>query len=51
MAESEGIGVKPQGVGVYDNCLREASILTATDCSPELHLRRRNRSDVCRRDV
>ena len=41
MAESERVGVKLYGVGAYDGCLGEASILTATDRSAELHLRGR----------
>lgn len=39
VAESEGTGVKLYGVGAYEGCLGEASILIATDPSPELHLR------------
>ena len=39
VAESEGVGVKLYGVGAYDGCLGEASILTATVRSPESHLR------------
>ena len=39
VAESEGIGVKLYGVGAYEGCLGEASILTAIDRSLDLHLR------------
>lgn len=38
MAETEGAGVKVYGVGAYEGCLGEASILIATDRSQELHL-------------
>lgn len=48
MAESEGVGVKLYGVGAYDRCLGEASIVTATDPSPELHLQGCNRSELWR---
>ncbi len=46
VAESEGVGVKLYGVGAYDSCLGEASILTATARSPELHLRGCNRFEL-----
>ena len=51
MAESEGTGVKLYGVGAYEGCLGEASILTAIDQSLDLHLRRCNNSDCWRREV
>ena len=50
MAESEGTGVKLYGVGAYEGCLGEASMLITTDRSPELHLRRCNSSNVWRRE-